>query len=61
MLFFEYGIAMEPQRETCSESINSQEVTENRLDSASRTSCKIDHSLFGVNFLIGDFNSNGVM
>lgn len=61
MLFFEYGIAMAPQRETCSESINSQEVTENSLDSARRTSCKIDHSLLGVNFLIGDFNSNGVM
>lgn len=28
MLFFEYGIAMAPQRETCSESLNSKEVTE---------------------------------
>lgn len=31
MLFFEYGIAMAPQRETCSESLNSKEVTENSL------------------------------
>lgn len=61
MLFFEYGIAMAPQRETCSESLNSKEVTENSLDSAWRTRCKIDHSLLGVNFLIGNFNSNGAM